>query len=96
MRKEKNKKPSLYNRAERNAKVLSLIIEYTNSGLPALPNNIIQKCNKWVETGEEITCFYPIPQYTHDLVIKLVNDKRQQSHFCLKFREDPSTENIEI
>jgi len=84
----KEKKVVLYNKKEREKKVFSIKMQLIQIDMYQILNDEIkQKIDEYIETGNEYIAEYDLPQYSRKMIINLVNDKNRESYIKLVFKK---------
>ena len=84
----KVKNPIPYNERERNAKILNLVMQVSEVGMShTLTPEIKKKMNDFVSKGEPYIDCIDLPRLSRQMIIQLINDKRQQTFINFKYVE---------
>jgi len=82
----KVKNPIPYNERERNAKILNLVLQVSAIDMShTLTPEIKQKMDNFVSKGETYIDCIDLPRLSRQMVIQLINDKRQPTFINFKY-----------
>lgn len=85
-RQKKVKLPMLYTEAERNRKVMAIRLEIDRVRMtPSITPEINKGLQDFVKFGTDYCITVPLPQFSREMVVHFVNNKRVESYVNFKF-----------
>ena len=86
--KKEDRPPQPYTESERNKKLMLIRMQLMDIDMHHLITpEVNDAINDFIKTGREFHKTVDIPEYSRELEVNLINDKRKQTYITLKFKK---------